>query len=234
MLTDVIRRYTSIAAVIDILKRQQLPLLNPESWDDRNDCYFMQLYKETNSLGGLYGLCAAQCTETYHHWKVFTGAADGACIEIWREPLEAMLDGLEGVRYGTVDYLPLSRVDRLTRADAASLPFCKRAGFTDENEFRIIAETTEPQAQVLRIDFPLALIGRIELNPWLPDSVAASVMTVLTSINPDLEINIRRSYLIDSGRWKRAGDRVVGRKTPRVFKVKRKPTPKGSPDKESL
>lgn len=50
---NVIRRYTSIAAVIDILKRQELPLLNPESWDDRNDRYFMQLYKEAKSIGGL-------------------------------------------------------------------------------------------------------------------------------------------------------------------------------------
>jgi hypothetical protein len=225
ILTDVIRRYTSIAAVIDILKRHELPLLNPASWDDRNDRYFMDLYKETRSLGGLYGLCAAQCTETYHHWKVFTGAADGACIEIWREPLEAMLDGLENVRYGNVDYLPLSKVDKLTQADAPSLPFYKRAGFTDENEFRIIAETAEPQAQVLRIDFPLALIGRIELNPWLPDTVAASVQSVLASINPDVDIEIRRSHLIDSGRWKRAGDRVAGRETPKVFKVKRKPKP---------
>jgi hypothetical protein len=222
-LTNVIRRYTSIAAVIDILKRRELSLLNPESWDDRNDRYFMQLYKETKSIGGLYGLCAAQCTETYHHWKVFTGAADGACIEIWREPLEAILAGLDNVRYGNVEYLPLGKVDKLTPANAGSLPFYKRAGFTDEDEFRIIAETSEPQAPVIRIDFPLALIGRIELNPWLPATVAASLQSVLAAINPDVEIDIRRSHLIDSGRWKSAGDRVAGKKTPRTFKVKKKP-----------
>jgi len=224
-LTKVIRRYTSIAAVIDILKRRELPLLNPESWDDRNDSYFMQLYKETRSLGGLYGLCAAQCTETYHHWKVFTGAADGACLEIHRAPLEAMLDELEDVRYGSVTYLPLEKVDGLTPADVGSLPFFKRAGFTDENEFRIVAETAEPQQAVLRIDFPLELIGRIELNPWLPDSVASSVQAVLSAINPDVEIGIRRSHLIDSGRWKRAGDRAAGRKSTPLLKVRRKPKP---------
>lgn len=68
-----------------------------------------------------------------------------------------MLDGLDNVRYGTVDYLPLAKVDKLTPADVDALPFYKRAGFTAENEFRMIAETAEPQGQVLRIDFPLAL-----------------------------------------------------------------------------
>jgi hypothetical protein len=52
--------------------------------------------------------------------------------------------------------------------------------------------------------------------------VAASVQSVLAAINPGLELEIRRSHLIDSGRWKRAGDRVTERKMSRVFKVKRK------------
>lgn len=42
----VIRRYTSIPGVIDTLRRRQLPLLDPQYWDDRNDSYFMRLYKE--------------------------------------------------------------------------------------------------------------------------------------------------------------------------------------------
>ena len=41
-----VRRYTSISAVIDILAREELPLLDPQTWDDRNDRYFMSLYKE--------------------------------------------------------------------------------------------------------------------------------------------------------------------------------------------
>jgi len=210
--SDVIRRYTSLSGVVDILRRQQLPLLNPESWDDRNDRYFMDLYKEARQLGGLYALCAAQCAETYHHWKVFTGGAEGACLEIRREPFEALLSQLQHVRFKTVDYLVLEKVDRLRPQDLANLPFCKRYGFTDEIEYRVIAETAEPQQPVLRIDFPLELIGRIELSPWLPDAVAESVQAVLSSITADHAIEIRRSRLIDNDRWKRAGDRVVGKK----------------------
>jgi len=41
-----IRRYTSVAALIDILRRREIVLLDPQNWDDRNDRYFMKLYKD--------------------------------------------------------------------------------------------------------------------------------------------------------------------------------------------
>lgn len=135
-----IRRYSSIAATIDILRRKELPLLDPQNWDDRNDRYFMNLYRERKKLGGLYGLCAATCSETYHHWRVFTNAADGACIEIRRQDLEASLDELEGARYGEVEYLKLEEVETLGPNDCDNLPFVKRVGFQPEDEYRIIAE----------------------------------------------------------------------------------------------
>jgi len=116
-LDNYIRRYTSISAVIDILRRQELSLLDPQSWDDRNDRYFMARYKEKKGLGGLYALCAARCSETYHHWRVFTGTADGACIEIRREPLEKALAKIPGVSFGEINYLRLDEVDKLKRSD---------------------------------------------------------------------------------------------------------------------
>jgi hypothetical protein len=90
-LNNVIRRYTSISAVIDMLLQRELTILDPQSWDDRNDRYFMALYKDRKTVSALYGLCAAQCSESYHHWRVFTNSADGACVEIRRPPLESAL-----------------------------------------------------------------------------------------------------------------------------------------------
>ena len=83
--------------MLDILWRKELPLLNPESWDDRNDRYFMEHYKSAKQLQGLYALCAARCSETYHHWRVFTGAADGACLELRLLPLSKV--GYRGPPY---------------------------------------------------------------------------------------------------------------------------------------
>ncbi|MBU0724537.1 MAG: DUF2971 domain-containing protein [Alphaproteobacteria bacterium] len=221
-----LRRYTSIAAVIDILRRKELPLLDPQSWDDRNDRYFMSLYKESGELGGLYGLCAATCKETYHHWRVFTNAADGACIEIRREPLEERLQELPGVSFGEVDYLVLGKVENLGPGDRKRLPFVKRWGFEPESEYRIIAETTEAQRPALSIDFPLSLIGRIHLNPWLPAPIADSLKATLREIPGCSKLPIARSQLIESGRWKVAGDTVIRRPAALRRKLAK---PKGAP-----
>ena len=206
-----LRRYTSISAVIDILRRKELPLLDPQTWEDRNDRYFMSLYKESGKLSGLYGLCAATCNETYHHWRVFTNTADGACIEIRRQPLEERLSELPGVRFGEVDYLILRKVGALGKGDRERLPFVKRWGFEPESEYRIIAETNEPQQPALSLDFPVSLVACVHLNPWLPVPIAESLKVTLREIPGCSKLSIARSQLIDSGRWKGAGDKVIGK-----------------------
>lgn len=214
-----IRRYTSIAATVDILRRKELSLLDPQSWDDRNDRYFMNLYKESKMLGGLYGLCAATCSETYHHWRVFTKGADGACIEIKREALEARLALLDGVRFREMEYLKMGEVEQLGPKDRERLPFVKRFGFLPEDEYRIIVETSAAQRPALSIDFPVSLINSIYVNPWLPKPLSDSLIATLRELPGCSKLAISKSHLIDSGRWKNAGDTVVGRKQPRKIKL---------------
>jgi hypothetical protein len=105
ILNKFVRRYTSISAVIDMLRRKEIALLDPQNWDDRNDRYFMNLYKEERNIKGLYRLCASMASETYHHWRVFTGPADGACVELKRGPLEKALSSKKELRLGEVEYL---------------------------------------------------------------------------------------------------------------------------------
>lgn len=212
---DVIRRYTSISSAIDTLLRKELALLDPQAWDDRNDRYFMGLYKEKKGVGGLYAVCAAQCRETYHHWRVFTNTADGACIEIRRKPLEDWLSTLPSARFGPVDYLVLPKVEGLTTRDVDRLPFVKRHGFAAEDEYRILVETQDAQQPALGIPLPIAWIARVHLNPWLPKTVSDSLKVALKSLPGCSKLPVLKSQLIDSSRWKQAGDRVVGRKVVR-------------------
>jgi hypothetical protein len=212
-LTNFIRRYTSIAATIDILRRKELPLLDPQNWDDRNDRYFMSQYKESKQLNGLYGLCASTCSETYHHWRVFTNAADGACIEINRQALEDRLAQVAGVRYGEIEYLKLEDVERLTTKDRDRMPFIKRVGFQPEDEYRIIAESDEAQRSSLPVELPISFVNRVYLNPWLPASISESVVKTLRELPGCTRLAISKSHLIDSGRWQKAGDKMVGKKT---------------------
>lgn len=212
VLKNFVRRYTSISAVIDILRRKELPLLDPQSWDDRNDRYYMALYKQERQLGGLYGLCAARCSETYHHWRVFTGTSDGACLEIRRGAFEQALTRLEGVRFGDVEYLRLDQIEQPKAIPLERMPFVKRIGFTAEEEYRVIAETKEDQKSALSIEFPHSMINCIYLNPWLPKPIAESLRETLRSLPGCSKLRVSRSQLIESSRWKRAGDEIVGKK----------------------
>src|SRR5690606_13602701 len=108
--------------------------------------------------------------------------------------------GLEGVRYGEMDYLFLDAVEKLTKADVERLPFVKRQGFIAEEEYRIIAETEAAQRPSTSIDLPVSMINKIYLNPWLPKSIADSVISTLHGIDGCGDITIQRSHLIDSNR----------------------------------
>lgn len=169
----------------------------------------MELYKDARSLGGLYAACAATCIETYHHWRVFTTSADGACVEIYREPLEKALKALPQVSFGKVEYLRLDEVEQLTEADLDNLPFFKRVAFEPEQEYRIIVETTQPQTPIIGLELPLDWIGRVLLNPWLPERVAESVKATLREIKGCERLIVERSHMIENARWKRAGEIVV-------------------------
>ena len=41
-----LRRYTDLPAVFYLLRQRKLTLLDPASWNDKNDSYFLELYRE--------------------------------------------------------------------------------------------------------------------------------------------------------------------------------------------
>jgi hypothetical protein len=165
-------RYTNIAAAIDILARQELVLLDPISWDDRNDRHFMNLYKEYIGADGLYAACCTLSNETYHHWHVF-GGRSGAYLEFEKSELEAHLKGLKKsghrLRFEEVNYYTLNAIGegKLTPED---MPFAKRWGFNAEEEYRIIAEGDADQI-TYSIPLPVGLIRKVVINSWLPEPV---------------------------------------------------------------
>lgn len=218
-LTDHIRRYMSLSSLIDMLVRCELALLDPRSWDDRNDSYFMARYKEGKGIQSLYGMCAARCSETYHHWRVFTEGREGVCVELKRALLESTLSSDPRIRFGNVEYLLLDQVSGLRPSDIDRLPFCKRAGFEPESEYRIVAASPEPQASVLGIPLQLGWISKVYLNPWMPASVAHSVRSTIRGLPGCSKLRVVRSHLIDNERWKGAGDRVAGKATTAAHKT---------------
>jgi len=159
-----LRRYTTLPSLIYSLTEQKLTLLDPQSWDDKNDSYYLQLYREKKHLKSVLALCFTLGSETYHHWSVFADGPAGVCIQFDRKELVDALRARAGLRTGKVKYLLLTE-SRKRRLEVSELPFCKRYAYQHESEFRAIYESKRRTVGSLDIPFSLASISRIYLEP---------------------------------------------------------------------
>jgi hypothetical protein len=200
-----LRRYTDLASVIYLLRTQKITLLDPQSWIDRNDSYYLELYKKKKKLESVLALCFTTVSERYHFWRVFGAGSSGIRVRFRREALLAAVEKQPGLRMGSVEYLRLHE----TPVAVSKLPFVKRYAFKDEKEFRMIYESDSDQLQTLDIPIPLSCIDKIVLNPWLHPALFSHVKGVLNSIKGYRSINIEHSRLIDNETSKRAGDRAI-------------------------
>jgi hypothetical protein len=200
-----LRRYTDIPALVYLLRKRKLTLLDPQSWDDRNDSHYLRLYREKKKLESVLALCFTQARETYHHWRVFANGSSGVCIRFKRSELLKAVKKQPDLRTGTVRYLKLTEMRDKTLA-IRELPFLKRYPFEDENEFRMIYESKTVRRSKLDIAIPLSSIERVTLSPWLQEALAFHVKRVLKSIRGCSELEIARSTLVNNEEWKNLGE----------------------------
>jgi hypothetical protein len=189
---DYLRRYTDIPALIHLLKYKKLTLLDPGSWDDRNDSYYLSVYKEKKSLKSVLALCFTEVSETYHHWKIFAGGSSGVCIKFNREALFTEIEQLKYVRFEKVKYLTLDDI-RNEQPTVDELPFIKRYAFQDEREYRMVYESSTKEIKIKNIPIPLECIEKITLSPWMHKSLSIPLKRTLSSIIGDTPITMVRS-----------------------------------------
>jgi hypothetical protein len=200
-----LRRYTNIPALIYLLRERKITLLDPASWDDKNDSYFLSLYREKKDLKSVLALCFTPAFETYHHWRVFAGGSSGACISFDQAKILKAVKKQVGVRAKAVQYLTLADI-RDIEVKTAALPFLKRAAYEDEREFRIIYESSNKKESSLDIAIPLACIERITLSPWIPSALSDHVKCTIKEIDGCSALKVYRSTLISNENWKTLGE----------------------------
>ncbi|WP_263063186.1 hypothetical protein [Dickeya dadantii] len=198
------RRYTDLPALIQILTNRQLTLLDPSSWDDKNDSYFLATYKEKKRLQSVLALCFTKESETYHHWRVFSSGASGVCVNFDSEQLETAFSKVKGVKFEEVNYLAVKEL-RDNRPKIDDLPFVKRVPYKHEKEFRALWESESDNVDFLNIPIDISSIKRITLSPWMHHSLRASVVKLLKMIDGCKSIPIVRSTLTENTRWKSYG-----------------------------
>jgi hypothetical protein len=185
--------------------------LNPATWDDKNDAYFMAEYKRYKNAKTVLALCFAECKETYHHWRVYSNGPDGVCIEFNKEKLLSTFAGDRQVKHDYVDYKLIKDLGKLKSVKLEELPFLKRYPYGDEREYRIVYVDTKHAEEHKDYSIEIKWIRRITLSPWMPKALGDSVKRTLKSINGNSSLDIVRSTLVENERWKKLTTRVLQR-----------------------
>lgn len=201
---DILRRYTEIPFVIDLLQTKELALVNPKAWDDRNDSFYIEQYTRAVGFSSAYALCLTEAQETYHHWKVFSHGSGGACITFDKNKLIKYASN-QMVRFERVKYRTIADLKK-SRPQTDELPFLKRYAYVDEQEFRLFYGTKKKGEHTYRIPIQLSAIQRITLSPWLPLSVAKNVKNTLRSISGCEDLKVFKSTLVENETWKGLAD----------------------------
>ena len=188
-----LNRYTTLPVLLDMLKRKQLVLLDPSSWDDKNDSEILLEYKKRKHAQKLFALCFSFGDETIHHWKTFADGISGCCIQFDTVQLIARLKETPGVRYGHVTYKKLKDLKDAT-IDVEAIPFTKRWPYRCEEEFRVIwtGRTTQTSYE---IPFALRMITKVTISQRMPGQVYATIKDHLREAFKRPEQKINRSTL---------------------------------------
>ena len=182
-------------------------MLDPKSWDDQNDSFYLSVYKERMQLKTLLALCFTQEAETYHHWRVFSGHTGGVCIVFKKDELLTDFSNESGIKHQTVEYWMLNKIKQ-SPPKVQTLPFIKRNAFKHENEFRIVYESTEKALSAFSVKIRLECIDRVLLSPWMPAPLADATRKLLRKIDGCSTLKINRSTLINNEQWKKVGSDV--------------------------
>lgn len=103
-------RYTDLPSLIHTLKNRQVTLLDPVTWDDKNDSSFVTLYREKSELASVLALCFTRSSETYHHWKIFAPTSSGVRVEFDEQELRNSIQGVPDLQLKEVEYVKISDV----------------------------------------------------------------------------------------------------------------------------
>jgi len=192
-------RYTTLPVLLDMLKRKKLVLLNPATWEDKNDSEILLYYKERKGYHNLFALCFSYGDETIHHWKTFANGISGCCIEFDADKLIKVLKTQPGVRYGAVNYKKIKELRDAT-IDLDDIPFTKRWPYRCEEEFRIIWEGNST-ATCHEIPFDLKIVVKVTINQQMPEQVYETIRENLRDAFNHPEKRINRSTLYHNQVW---------------------------------
>ena len=200
-----LRRYTDITSLINILTNQELILVDPKSWDDKNDSHFIDVYKEKMGLKSVLALCFSQSSETYHHWSVFAKGPSGVCIKFKKSSIESFIKKNKDLKLKELEYLTVKELS-INGIKKNDLPFVKRTPFEPEKEIRLLWESKNENISSFSLKIDISSIVQITVSPWMHKSLLDSIRILLKSIEGCEKLKIIRSTIISNSDWFKYGE----------------------------
>jgi hypothetical protein len=204
-----LRRYTTLPFLLDILQNMCITLVNPMTWEDKNDTYFIDKYKKESKNKTVLALCFSEANETYHHWKVYAGTSSGVCIQFHKNSLINCFKRYKGGKHGKVLYKTINRLDKdiiENKIKLEHLPFIKRYAFRDEKEYRFLYASSKEEWQTFDINIDKGSISKIVMNPWMSYNVIRSVEKSIHQIDGCSDIIVAQTSLINNSEWQIVGE----------------------------
>ena len=203
-----LRRYTNAMSLIDMVMKRTITLLPTTTWVDRNDRRAIEIYKAKTGTAGVVALCLAEASETFHHWRIFTGGDSGVCIEFDKDAFVELFPDGSNFRHGPVRYMKMRDLQKATNIGLSDLPFLKRRGFSAEKEYRVIG-TTNAEVDTLSVPVDLAIVRKVTFSPFMNPVLAKSVRKLICTIPDCASLRWGQSKLIESQSWLKAIDRLT-------------------------
>lgn len=196
-----LNRFTTLPILLDLLQRKKLTLLDPNSWDDKNDSAVILEYKKRKEIKNLFAVCFSYADETVHHWKTFSNGISGCVIEFDALKLFEIIGKIPTLRHQKVEYKKLSEIeDNNTTIDIDQMPFIKRWPYRCEEEYRIIVENDTAKT-LFDIEIPLDIINKITISQQMPQQIYATIKSYLKDLNGNSICRISKSTLYENQRW---------------------------------
>ncbi len=205
---SLVRRFTKLEFVLDLLRTQELVLLDPTGrWEDRNDLFGLKLFQERAKAGGVRACCFTGSNDTFHHWRIYGPQPDSVCIVFWRAPLTRSFSR-QGVTFKPVNYFTVPELwKKRSLLRTPEIPFVKWARYQDEREYRALQKVPAAAPTLLRVKIDPAAILEIKTSPWTPeaDTSVHDQLTTILRASPDLQhIEVKPCNTIDSAPWQGA------------------------------
>ena len=176
----ILKRYTKLSNLKNILLNRTLSFSNPDFWYDKNDTELINIYKKKTGIQNLFVLCFASGPETIHFWETYAGGDSGCCINFNAEYLLKLFNR-HNLRHGYVQYEEIKYLPQL-ELSVNNIPFMKRWPYRIEEEYRVFY-FADDNTKKYEIDIDLKeCLHKIVLSPDVPKSVLDKLKKQLKNI----------------------------------------------------